>query len=224
MIKMQTSLSGSWGGVLKGLDFLGKRFDKALDEAMKKETKRVKKEIKKEIRGKGKTKYSPLSKLTIAIRRAKGISSRKPGIATRTVLNNVDYLKVARHQHFAGVKRGVKHPGSSGFLDVADVANMLEEGRPSYTITLDKPGASGKTPRQFFWWLYLQGVIKAPPKKTTKHLVVKETPPRPFVRNVWKREQETFPKKLEERIVGELKKEFSRRKQVVPVPPLPKWR
>lgn len=200
-------LTGDWGAAINSMAWLEKRLPKALAKAVKDESKDLAKKMKKDLRKGGNPPFAAISPFTRAIRRAAGTRSRRPGIATGTVLKSIKAHKVGALAYFAGVKKGTSHPGSGRgtVVDAADAASMLEFGRDKFFLQLDRPSPqTGKTPRQWLWWLYFSGAIKNPPGFTATHIEIGESPARPFVAPLLKREEKRIPKRLMQRLITSL--------------------
>lgn len=193
---------GNWDGAASALNWLQMGLDRALKHAMKEEAKHITKSIKDNLRKGGQPAFKPITSFTRAVRRAMGIQGRRSGVATKQVLNAIVATKVGKHTYFCGVLRGNDaHISSRGDTrDVADVAMMLETGRPKFFLELDRPGKSGKTPRQWLWWLYFSGAIKNPPGFKKTHLEIGAAPSRPFVGQVADRESLKIPKRISDRL------------------------
>lgn len=205
---VRVSKFGDWEGAASALNWLQNRLDQSIAEGLRKEARFLSDELKKNLRSGGSPGFQPIRAFTRAIRSAMGIASRKPGIATGQVIRAIAPTKMSQHTYFAGVLKGnTPHFGGRGRVrDVADMALLLETGRSKFFLELDKPGTSGKTPRQWLWWLYLSGATKAPPNPKATHLQIGASPARPFVAQVAFREGSKIPIRLTEHI----EKEFIR--------------
>lgn len=196
--KINTSLFGDWGGVSSALRWLHTGLDASIRKAVASEAEFITKKIKDNLKTGGSPSFKPISPFTVAVRRAMGTSSRKPGVATKQVLNAITATKVGKNAYFAGVLRGndAHLSGRGTVQDVADVAMRLETGRPRFYLELDRPGRSGKTPRQWLWWLYLSGAITTAPGTNATHLQISEALPRPFVGQVADAEMAKIPVRI----------------------------
>jgi hypothetical protein len=146
----------------------------------------------------GLPKFAPLSPFSIAIRRAVGIEGQRPGKGSYTLAKLITIRSVERGELFVGVPNDAPYPGKRN-LKAAKVAEWLEYGRGAVVLPLDRPSsATGKTPRQWLMWLYLQGALSAPPSKRKTHVILKAAPARPFVYNTWLTEQNELPPRVAE--------------------------
>ena len=211
MLKVSVEIKGDGDKFFGIIDWLGKKSKKTLGKSIRKEAIFLAKELKKELRSGGNPKFSAVSPFTRAIRRAQGIRSRRPGISEGNVLKSIKAKRISGLEHFTGVDVNTKKPrASGGSVDVFKSAKALELGRPSTVLDLDKPSSkTGKTPRQWLWWLYLNGALNNPPNKAKTHLILGGSPPRPFAENVFKREGKLAGKKImkffEEELIKEAK-------------------
>lgn len=198
---------GDWAGASQALNWLNRGLEISLRHAMKEEAEFITKEIKENLASGGSPGFKPIRPFTKAVRRALGMSGIRPGVASGQVLQAIKAHRIGKYDYFCGVKRGQKHKTPKGHVvDVADVALRLEMGRKKFILELDKAGPSGKTPRQWLWWLYLSGAIQAPPNKKTLSIQIGKAPPRPFVGQVADREMNKIPQRITQR----LEKEFLR--------------
>lgn len=188
-LALRMFFEGSWRAADKALEYLEKRMDASIQRAVKAEGKFIAKELKNNLRKGGSPKFKPITSFTRVIRKASGVSSKKPGISSGGILKAITSTKISKDTYFAGIMRGKgKHKNNSS-MDIADVALAFELGRPPRLLELDKPSKrTGKTPRQWLWWLYLSGATKAPPTKRKTHIQISAAPARPFVEQVRKKQ------------------------------------
>ena len=203
---VKVGTTGKWEQAAGALNWLQSGLDRALKHALQQEAKYITDLLKKNLRGGGSPGFAPLSPFTAVIRRAMGVPGRRPGVATGQVLRAITATKLDKHTYFCGVLRGNDaHISKSGRVnDVADMALLLEVGRPKFFMELDKAGTSGKTPRQWLWWLYLSGATTTPPGFSATHIAIGQAPARPFVSQVASKEQAKIP----QRITDNLHKRF----------------
>jgi len=193
-IKVEIESDGRALGVL---DWLEKKSTKAFQRTIRAEAKFLSKEMKKEIRTGGNPKFAPISGFTRAIRRAQGRSSGKAGVSSGSVLKGIKSTQLEKLSFFSGVTVGSVAKVGRRDVDLFKASKALELGRGILVLDLDKPSSTtGKTPRQWLWWLYLNGVLKSPPNKAKTHLLLDGSPPRPFAGNVFAREEKNVEKRM----------------------------
>lgn len=150
---------------------------KELDKSLRANSKVLRDLMKFELQNK--SNFVPLAPFTLAVRRALGISSSSPGIASGLMRNSISSHWEGSANYFVGLKKGKgKYALSKG--DIASAAVVFELGRKPFVLDLDKVGPRGKTPRQWFWWLYFQGVIKNPPRRSARYYRMSGSIERPF--------------------------------------------
>ena len=216
MLKFKTTFEGDWKKLERFLRALDRKSSAILDRVMKKEAKRLTRALKTRIRKGGNPAFKPLSPFSIAIRRATGQGGRKPLLRTGALLRSIRDHKIGSHQYFAGVRKGTPYQAGRTKGDAAAVALTVEMGRGPIVLNLDRPSSrTGKTPRQWFWWLYLQGAINSPPRKTTTHIVLGRQTERPFVRQTHVLEGRESGPRMQRAWEAELEKAFAGGSKIV---------
>lgn len=206
---IKLSKFGKWDTLQEALLWFGGDAKNALQRSMKKEAEYIAKRIRDNLRSGGQPGFEPIRPFTRAIRSAMGIHSRRSGVATGQVARSVAATKLGENRYFSGVLWGSEvHQTRGRVQDVAEVALRLETGRSSFFLQLDKPGKTGKTPRQWLWWLYISGVIKKPPGFGTTHIQIGAAAPRPFVGQVASLEQSNIPQRILHGLQAEWTKRF----------------
>lgn len=181
---------------LKAMEWLRSHSRKQMRKAMQLAAEPTVKKMKAQLWEGGRPAFAPLKPFSIAIRKAVGIRGQRPGKGSYTLAKLIGIEKVDDTTMFVGVSNKTVYPDRKG-LKAADVAGWLEFGRKSITLDLDKPSTkTGKTPRQWMMWLYLQGALKSPPSKRMTHMVISAAPARPFVSNTWEKEKELLPQRM----------------------------
>ena len=204
MLDMKVGYVGDWRGVVKAMRWLDVKSNHAFDKAVRAESRDLAKRIKMNLRKGGSPSFAKPSRFTRFMRRVRGIPSRKAGLATRQLLHMIKHHRIRRFEYFSGVLAGTNYIDAQGRVqDAARIADWLESGRKGYVIRLDQKGPSGKTPRQFLWWLYLKGATKNPPSPNTKYMKISPTPPRPFVGQVARKEMSKIPQRIFDRYIKE---------------------
>lgn len=168
---------GKWGATAKFIGDTDGKTNGALKLAVLGEALDTEKDIKEGIKSGspgGKT-FKKLSELTLAKRKSKGIRGTKPLIRRGDLRRSVR-TTFKSDGFFVGVLRTAR--GSDG-QSMFNVAKIQETGK-ILILDVDKAGKGGKTVRDFFMALFLQGFIKKPLKKSTTFLTVR-IPPRPFI-------------------------------------------
>lgn len=204
MFDVKLGYVGDWRGMMRALRWLHRKTDHAFDKAVRAEARDISKKIKMNLRRGGSPNFARPSRFTRLMRRIRGVSSRKAGLATRQLLHLIKHHRIQRFVYFSGVRSGTKYVNIQGRqMDAAKVAEWLEVGRSGYVIRLDQRGPSGKTPRQFLWWLYLRGSSANPPSPNTMYMKISPTPPRPFVGQVAQKEMSRIPQRIFDRYIKE---------------------
>ena len=187
-IKLDVMCEGEWPALKKAIKWLERRSQRALDRAMRTEARHLKKELKQGLYKGGSPAFRPLSPFTIAIRKAMGTSGRKPLLGSRQLVQAIKHKRMGTLNYFSGVLKGTPYQTHTGTVDAAQIALYVEVGRGAVVLWLDKPSPrTGKTPRQWLWWLYLQGALAAPPSPSKNAIILRGSPERPFVRQTWER-------------------------------------
>ncbi len=206
LLGVRVFFQGAWRAADQALKYLENRMDKALQDSVKEESTLITKMLKENLNRGGRPKFQPVSSFTKVIRKASGNSSRKPGVSTRQVLKGITSTKIDKITYFAGILKGKSRHKSNG-MDLAEVAWVLEKGRGPLLLELDRVSAkSGKTPRQWLWWLYLSGAPKSRPSKRKTHIQIGASKPRPFVGQVEKRERDKITKRMVVRAINKFEK------------------
>lgn len=206
MLRMEARYTGKWSAAVGALNWLERKSLSAVKRAERREANYLRGLMKKNIRSGGSPPFAPIKPFTEAIRRATGRRGAKPLLASRNLLKLIKTHKVGNGDWFVGIRRGEVYRDHRGITrDAVTLALMLENGRKPIVLDLDKPSSeTGKTPRQWLWWLYLTGAMDAPPSPAKTHMVIGAAPQRPFVRNLYMQEKE----KIRQRIIDRFAQEF----------------
>jgi len=207
MLNMKVKYTGQWEAAATALSWLEKKALKSIKLAEKKEAKLLSDLLKKNIRDGGNPPFAAIKPFTRAIRRAAGRRGSKPLRASGNLMRLIKPHKVGDGDWFVGIRKGsvyVDHRGKT--RDAVKVALLLENGRKGFVVALDKASPeTGKTPRQWLWWLYFSGAIANPPSKGKTHMVISAAPPRPIVGNLFMQEKD----KIRQRIIDRFIQEFN---------------
>ena len=175
--------TGDWYKAAAALTWLERKAKAALGRSLKKEAIRLTKEQRREIKGGGTPPFQPLSTFARIVRRALGQRGSRPLLRTGLLLRSVKLHRIGKMSYFSGVKKGTVYKDDrSRIKDAMEIARLQETGRKGFVIILDRPSKhSGKTPRQWLWWLFFRGALKHPPSKGRKTMTILPAPRRPYV-------------------------------------------
>lgn len=181
---------------VRAMEWLREHSRREIQRALKHAAEPTIKKMKQQLWEGGIPKFAPLKPFSIAIRRAMGIEGQRPAKGSYTLAKLIEAHKVNETTMLIGISNQTSYPNRAS-LKAAQVGEWLEFGRKAITLDLDKPSSrTGKTPRQWLMWLYLQGALKSPPSKRMTHMVISAAPARPFVANTWEQEKEELPKRI----------------------------
>lgn len=208
-VELETFFDGDWPGIKKALHWLQRKSQNALEKALREEANVLKRALKQQLYKGGSPAFRPLSPFSVAIRKAMGVRGRKPLLATRQLVRSIKHKRTGRLEYFAGVPHNVPHRRRDGSTTKAsEVALLVEEGRGPVVLWLDKPSPrTGKTPRQWLWWLYLEGVLSAPPSPNKNVMILRGSEARPFIRQTWEKEAKQSGERIRAAWVEMLEKE-----------------
>ena len=197
-VKIDTMFEGEWPSVAKAVRWLKRSSLVALEGALREEIKHLTLALKRELRSGGSPAFKPLSPFTVAIRKAMGLRGQKPLIASRQLLGLIRHKRVGKLSYFAGVIKGTPYKKEGGATtDATEIAMYVEMGRGPVILKLDKISPrTGKTPRQWLWWLYFQGALNAPPSRNKNFLFLRASEARPFVKQTWDRESKQSAERI----------------------------
>lgn len=158
--KVDVTLEGQWKKGLVTLTRLAERYEAIIDRAVREEAQFFNRLLVQGLmkQAPAGTALMPLSPVTLAIRRKKGISSDKILIATGEMMKSIKAHKMGSGYYFTGIRSGVTNRDGHS---LAIIAQEHEEGR-----TKSKFGKNHIPQRSFFepiWQKY--GSNKAEVKK-----------------------------------------------------------
>ncbi len=201
---MSVQMVGSWTRAAEQMARVLHR-DVAIGKALGREALMHERDIKVGIttQSPGGKRFRRISFFTRVKRRASGFSGTKALIVNSDLRNSIRTIgPIGRTDWFVGVKRGALSNDGTSLVDVGMI-NEFGHPRP-IVINVDKRGKNGKTPRDYFFALFLKGLIKNPLRKSTKTLVIRRIPPRPFLRPV----QEKHKPGQEQRVMDSIFREL----------------
>lgn len=125
---MKMNLTGDWRQTARTLGQARARMTRALDTAVRQEAEDVRKQILDGIRKQAPAgeEFLPISRLTRALRRARGFRGSKALIRTAAMMNGVTVSRAGRGRYFVGIKRSARGKRNEPLINIALIH---EEGR-----------------------------------------------------------------------------------------------
>lgn len=191
MIKFE--LTGDWREALGITEKVAKRAPAALDVAVHGAAMAYRRRVAKAFtaQGGGGKKWAPLGVITLAIRKNASDIGKSASGGTKALIRSGDMRKSitvqkqARAHYFVGVHR------THGKYNIARVHEQPQRKEEVFKIKV-----SDKM-RNYFLYLFIKGVIPAPLKPSTKHIVIKR---RSFLQSVWDAEKKDIRDLAEARL------------------------
>ena len=213
---MSATLTGQWKEALKTLTDLSKKSAPIAGQVMMREGLRYQEEMKDRIL-KQKIVPPPLSEFTLKLRKLRGFAGTKALIVNRDLVGSIKAVPISKggrlldvsistsgqiYGVFAGVNRKAraKKAGKAWAGKLVNVAWVQEKGAGPFYITV--------TPalRRFWVYLFMNGVVNAPLKRSTTQIGPIRIPARPFVGPVFKAKRRNGPARIKKAVTIELDK------------------
>lgn len=186
------ALKGEWGKADAITKDMPRRVPKAMDMAVHGAAMSYRRRVVKAFvaQGAGGKKWDELGVITLALRANASEVGKSASGGTKALIRSGDLRKSitvqreARAHYFVGVHR------THGKYNVARVHEQPKSQGGVFRIPVtDKM-------RNYFLYLFIKGVIPAPLKPSTKHIVIKQ---RSFLQSVWDAEIDDITKVAQER-------------------------
>lgn len=125
---MKMNLTGDWRQTGRTLAQARARMTRALDTATRAEAEDVRKQMLEGIRKQAPAgeEFLPISRLTRALRRARGFRGSKALIKTASMMNSITVSRAGRGRYFVGIKRSARGRRNEPLINIALIH---EEGR-----------------------------------------------------------------------------------------------
>ena len=125
---LKMSLTGDWRQASRSLAQARARMTHSIDTATRQEAEEARKQVLEGIRNQAPAgeEFLPLSRLTRALRRARGFRGTKALIRTAALMNAVTVSRAGRGRYFIGVKRGARGRKNEPLVNIALIH---EEGK-----------------------------------------------------------------------------------------------
>lgn len=182
MSGLRLTLTGDWGKAMRGLHKARLKLPIAIDQAVRQEAEDARKQIIEGLRKQAPAgqQFMPLSKLSIAVRRARGFRGTKALIRSAAMLGSIAVRRVGKNMHFVGVLRGAQAADGRSFVAIA---RIHEEGA-TFVVRV-----TPKMRRFLMSTLRKAGVLRRRRKgladdhegAMVKRFIVVKIPPRPFI-------------------------------------------
>ena len=177
---LKIRLSGDWKAAINDVTKAQARLNLAIDRAVMQEAHDVRKQIIEGIRKQAPAgqRFVALSKLALAIRRARGFRGSKALIRTGALVNSIAVKRVAKGKYFVGVLRGRKSRDGTAMMHIASV-----QERGSTHVVRVTP----KMRRFLMAMLRKAGVLgrsRAGASQLQKRVMIVRIPARPFMQPV----------------------------------------
>lgn len=186
------NLKGDWGKALAITKALPKRMPRAMDMAVHGAAMSYRRRVMKAFvaQGGGGKKWDALGVITLALRKNASMIGKSGSGGTKALIRSGDMRKsvtvqkVARSHYFVGIHR------THGKYNIARVHEQPLSKNGIFRIRVtDKM-------RRYFLYLFIKGVIPAPLKASTTHIVIRQ---RSFLQSVWDAEKDSITKVAAER-------------------------
>ncbi|MCP4573348.1 MAG: hypothetical protein GY838_13415 [bacterium] len=186
------ALKGEWGKADAITKELPRRVPRAMDMAVHGAAMSYRRRVVKAFvaQGAGGKKWDELGVITLALRKNAAAVGKSASGGTKALIRSGDLRKSitvqreARAHYFVGVHR------THGKFNVARVQEQPQRQEDVFSIPV-----SDKM-RNYFLYLFIKGVIPAPLKPSTTHIVIRR---RSFLQSVWDAEVEDITKVANER-------------------------
>jgi hypothetical protein len=179
---LKIRMTGDWKRAVSDMGQARARMAMAIDKAVAQEAHEVRKEIIQGIRKQAPAghRFQALSKLALAIRKARGFRGSKALIRTAALINSIAVKRAGKGRYFVGVLRGGKSRDGTSLTHIAaihekgstHVVRVTPKMRRFLMLMLRKAGILGRRKKKGF------------ASTVQKRVMVVRIPARPFMQPV----------------------------------------